>query len=444
MVPVIATVTLRPLYSATVTMPPQPLWLPQPLFKTFPYMNLGFEVVWRSKLSLGLSAVANMMVLRPCLFRGVEGGMGLGWRSGPFSVVFVCRVGEGIRMEEGIKMEVGRGIGMEEVEVEVVFSVGFNCNLNSPKFQSSIFEKALSASKYANFETPHKPDSVLTFFENHGFIKTQISILVRKLPPVLLCDPEKTLLPKLEFFKSKGFSSTDVAKILSSSPTVLKRTETKYAIKSFDRLLLLDLRVCVAPNIEFLRESGVPNENIMVLLKYRPRAFMTSNDRFREIVKEVEEMGFNPLRKKFVIAVHAFRAMSKLTWEKKVEVYKKWGLSEDEILVAFGKHPGCMMVSEHEIKEVMNFFVNKMGWESSFVPRNPLLVSLSLEKRIVPRCAVYQVLLLSKVLINSNNISLSTMLKVREMLFLKKFLICHVEQAPELLKLYREKLALAK
>ncbi|XP_028116362.1 uncharacterized protein LOC114314111 [Camellia sinensis] len=182
----------------------------------------------------------------------------------------------------------------------------------------------------------------------------------------------------------------------------------------------------------------------MVLLKYRPRAFMTSNDRFREIVKEVEEMGFNPLRKKFVIAVHAFRAMSKLTWEKKVEVYKKWGLSEDEILVAFGKHPGCMMVSEHEIKEVMNFFVNKMGWESSFVPRNPLLVSLSLEKRIVPRCAVYQVLLLSKVLINSNNISLSTMLKVREMLFLKKFLICHVEQAPELLKLYREKLALAK
>ncbi|CAL5347007.1 unnamed protein product [Camellia sinensis] len=275
---------------------------------------------------------------------------------------------------------------------------------------------------------------------SHGFIKTQISILVRKLPPVLLCDPVKTLLPKLEFFKSKGFSSTDVAKILS---TVLKRSlenhvipsfnflkklmgseaETIYAIKSFDRLLLLDLRVCVAPNIEFLRESGVPNENIMVLLKYRPRAFMTSNDRFREIVKEVEEMGFNPLRKKFVIAVHAFRAMSKLTWEKKVEVYKKWGLSEDEILVAFGKHPGCMMVSEHEIKEVMNFFVNKMGWESSFVPRNPLLVSLSLEKRIVPRCAVYQVLLLSKVLINSNNISLSTMLKVREMLFLKKFLI---------------------
>ncbi|GMP32404.1 hypothetical protein CsSME_00006174 [Camellia sinensis var. sinensis] len=53
----------------------------------------------------------------PRLFWGVEGGIGLGWRWGSFSVVFVCRVGEGIRMDEGIKMEVGRGIGMEEVEV---------------------------------------------------------------------------------------------------------------------------------------------------------------------------------------------------------------------------------------------------------------------------------------------------------------------------------------
>ncbi|KAL7210411.1 hypothetical protein ACSBR1_031882 [Camellia fascicularis] len=141
-------------------------------------------------------------------------------------------------------------------------------------------ERALSASKYVNFETPHKPDSVLAFFENHGFTKTQISILVRKLPPVIVCDPEKTLLPKLEFFKSKGVSSTDVAKILSSSPAVLKRSLENHVIPSFNflkklmgseaatisaikrsgRLLLLDLQIDVAPNIEFLRESAYETE----------------------------------------------------------------------------------------------------------------------------------------------------------------------------------------
>ncbi|CAL5415667.1 unnamed protein product [Camellia sinensis] len=323
-------------------------------------------------------------------------------------------------------------------------------------------EKALSASKYVNFETPDKPDSVLAFFENHGFTKTQISTLVGKLPPVIVCDPEKTLLPKLEFFKSKGVSSTDVAKILSSSPAVLKRSLENHVIPSFNflkklmgseaatisaikrsgRLLLLDLQIDVAPNIEFLRASGVPNENILVLLRYQPRVFMTSCDRFREIVKEVEEMGFNPLRTKFVIAIHAFRAMSKSTWEKKVEVYKKWGLSEDDILVAFGKHPWCMIASEHKISGVMDFFVNKMGLESSFFVRRPALVSLSLEKRIVPRCEVYKVLL-SKGLIKDQDISLMRMLVSPENWFLNRVVYRHKEEAPKLLKLYKEKLALA-
>ncbi|CAL5415679.1 unnamed protein product [Camellia sinensis] len=136
-------------------------------------------------------------------------------------------------------------------------------------------EKALSLSKQVKFETPHKPDSVLALLENHGFTKTQISNLVMKFPRVLLCDPDKTLLPKLEFFKSKGISSTDVAKMLSSAPKVLDRSlrnqivpsfnfyrnliqsqdETILAIKRCCWLLLLDPEACV-PNIEFLREVG--------------------------------------------------------------------------------------------------------------------------------------------------------------------------------------------
>ncbi|CAL5415675.1 unnamed protein product [Camellia sinensis] len=323
-------------------------------------------------------------------------------------------------------------------------------------------KKALSASKYVYFETPEQPDSVLAFFKNQGFTKTQISNLVLKLPQVIVCDPEKTLLPKLEFFKSKGVSSKAVAKILSSMPTVLltslesqiipsfnfyknliqSEKETVSAIKRYVRLLLVDLQACVVPNVETMRQVGVPIVNISFMLKCTPRAFLASSDNFRQIVEEVEKMGFNPSSLNFVLAFHALRSMSKSTWEKKVEVYKKWGWSEDEILVAFGKHPWCMTVSEHKIMGVMDFFVNKMGWESSFVARRPGLISLSLEKRILPRSAVYHVLL-SKGLMKNNNISLSTMLKYTEKLFLKKVLMYHSEQAPELLKFYVEKLALA-
>ncbi|PSR85135.1 Transcription termination factor like [Actinidia chinensis var. chinensis] len=324
-------------------------------------------------------------------------------------------------------------------------------------------EKALSASKYVKFETADKPNSVLKFLKSQGFPKTQISSIIRIYPSLLLCDPKKTLLPKLEFLKSKGVSRTDIIRIVCTSPTILKRSldkivspsfdffrnlfqseeKTLTAIKSYGGLLLFDRQTHVKPNIETLREAGVPNANIMFLLTNQPRAFMASSDRFGMIVKEVEKMGFDPLTMNFVLAIFALRKMTKSTWEKKVEVYKKWGWSEDEILAAFKLRPWCMTVSEDKINGVMDFLVNKMGLDSSFVARRPKLISLSLEKRIVPRCAVYQVLL-SKGLIKSNGISLSTLLQSPEKCFLEKVVDKHKEETPDLLKLYKKKLDLAK
>ncbi|KAF5941501.1 hypothetical protein HYC85_019143 [Camellia sinensis] len=95
-------------------------------------------------------------------------------------------------------------------------------------------------------------------------------------------------------------------------------------IKRFARVLFFDLQVYVAPNIEILREAGVPNANIVAFFKYKPKTFMTTSDRFIRIVNEVKKMGFNPVSLKFVIAFQAVSSMSKSTWEKKVEVYKKW------------------------------------------------------------------------------------------------------------------------
>ena len=80
-------------------------------------------------------------------------------------------------------------------------------------------------------------------------------------------------------------------------------------------------------------------------------------------MKDVQKLGFNPLRISFVLPVQALRAMAKSTWEKKVYVYKKWGWTEDEIFVAFKKDPWCMMESEEKITRVMDFLVNK--WAGS-------------------------------------------------------------------------------
>ena len=85
-----------------------------------------------------------------------------------------------------------------------------------------------------------------------------------------------------------------------------------------------------------------------------------------------------------------------------------------------------MMVSEEKITSVMDFLVNKLGWESSLVARAPGIMSTSLKKAIVPRCAVYQVLL-SEGLIKNNDVSLMALLWSSEKCFLKRFVNCHEE-----------------
>ncbi|KAG5554976.1 hypothetical protein RHGRI_012502 [Rhododendron griersonianum] len=321
-------------------------------------------------------------------------------------------------------------------------------------------EKAITTSKKISFESPEKPDSVITFLCSHGFTKTQASNVIFKYPRILSSKPGKTLLPKLEFFKSKGLSSTDVVKILSTTPELLQRSLQNQIIPSFEFVknligseeralsaikrysgpLLVDSRM--TPNVDILREVNVPDAKITYLLTYQPRIFMSSHERLRQILEEVKGMGFNPLKVTFVLAVHALSSMSKPAWENKIQVYKKWGFSKDEILLAFRKYPLFMMVSEDKIMKVMDFLVNKMGLDSLFVLKRPLVISLSFEKRIVPRCLVYQALQ-AKGLIKKPNFSLE-MLKSTEMSFVQEVVNLAKEEAPELLKLYEEKLALAR
>ncbi|XP_059632779.1 uncharacterized protein LOC132275331 [Cornus florida] len=320
-------------------------------------------------------------------------------------------------------------------------------------------ENAMSASKKVNFKTLDKPDSVLNFFRNHGFSNTQISALIRKRPRLLTSDPKNILLPKFDFFYSTGISSTELAKTVSKSPNILECSLKNQIIPCFnslknflhsdDKLIaafkrypeILGRNAIIFSNIEILRQHGVPDSNIMVSLTTQPRSFVINGDRLKEIVEDAKKMGFNPSQFLFVDAVRALSSISKSTWKRKMEVYEKWGWSKEDTMLAFTKLPGCMRVSEEKIMATLNFYVNTMGWQASLIAHRPKLMKLSLGKRIIPRCSVLEVLL-AKGLIKKP-ISLHALLESRESMFLQKFVTCY-EEAPQLLKLYQEKLDLSK
>ncbi|KAL4642876.1 hypothetical protein ACB092_02G051400 [Castanea dentata] len=316
---------------------------------------------------------------------------------------------------------------------------------NEPSFTVSYLIN--SSSKYVHFENPHKADLVISFFKHHGFSQTQISSIIGRHPTLLLSNPQKTLLPKLEFFQSKGCTSSDIVMILTRNPHLLKRSlknkiipsfdffknllgtneKTVIAVRRFSAILVNKVDTFAIPNVNLLRDNGVHESAICTLIKNWPRVITADQVRFKEIVEEVKEMGISPLRASFVDAVSVIIKMNKSTWERKVNAYKRWGLYEDEILVAFAKNPCFFRASEDKIMRVMDFLVNKMGLEASLIVKRPTLISLSLEKRLIPRAFAIQ-FLQSKGLVKKN-FYLPT-----------RFVLRNKEEASELLQLYKEKM----
>lgn len=278
---------------------------------------------------------------------------------------------------------------------------------------------------------------------------------------MLLSDVKNTLLPKVEFFKSKGVSSLDLAKFLRNHPTILSRSLENHIIPSFDclgdllksdeaaikaiirfpRIMTYDLDNSMLPNIDILRNYGVPESNIVKVLHSMSKIFLKSPVDFKETVEKVKEMGFNPMRMTFCLAVLVLNFMTKSAWDRKFYVYKSCGWSEKEIIDAFRKYPSFITVSGEKVVKIMDFLVKEMGLQSSLIAKRPRVVTQSFEKRIVPR-GLFARELLSKGLIKKE-LNLETLFEASEELFIEKFVNCYEANAPELLKIYQEKFDLS-
>ncbi|OMO87128.1 Mitochodrial transcription termination factor-related protein [Corchorus olitorius] len=280
------------------------------------------------------------------------------------------------------------------------------------------------------------------------------------MPRLLLCNAEKTLLPKFQFFYSKGIPSSDLSVVLSSTPTVLQSnldnriipnfnsftdltrcddSEVFLAYKDCSNILTCSFQSVVDRNVALLRQHGVADSNIMTELVRHPRLFTLNHDKLRKSVEEVEKLGFNPLKSYFLAALLVLVQISKSTWERKLNAYRKWGWSDEEIVSSFEKFPNCMLLSERNIAATMNFYVNTIGWKCSYIANRPLLLGYSLERRIIPRYSVLQSLL-SKGLIKKE-VPLLQLLKSSEKKFLQRFVTPYED--PHLLKLYEEKRGLS-
>ncbi|KAF5178514.1 Mitochondrial transcription termination factor family protein [Thalictrum thalictroides] len=317
-------------------------------------------------------------------------------------------------------------------------------------------EKAIYASEKVQLKNSVNPDSVLTLLKKYGFPNNRIAVLIQKHPSYLLSNVDKTLKPKLDFFHSLGLSGPELANTVSWYPYIFTLSLEKSLVpairflksivhtdKNLVRLIKRSTGYVLAnphkkmkPQIELLRGHGVSDSNISKLVAAQPQ-LMTRTSHFNEHVKEIKRMGFDPSKALFVTAIGVLSSLSKSSWEAKVNIFKSWGWSEDEVSSIFRKQPLCMSISGKKIMSVMELLVTKMGYDKHHCLQNPVILMLSYKKRILPRCSVIKVLI-SNGLVEKDR-SLGPMLKMSDKNFLQKYVTNFVEIVPDLLNIYQGK-----
>lgn len=318
-------------------------------------------------------------------------------------------------------------------------------------------KEAIQSAKKLQLKTSNKPDSVLNAFQTYGFTKIQIGNIVAGYPPVLIANPQKTLVPKFEFLTELGFSGNEIADLIQKGSIckhffmgsslehkirpcfyfikalLQSKEDVASAIKRhiFEHCPEKDMQ----PKVQILEDLGVPQRSISMLLLSGSRLFGMSTDAFTKAVKEAIAIGVDPSGKMFIYAVRAMSEVNKVKREAKFEIYKSFGWTCDQIYSAIRRQPTCMTISEKKLKVGLDYFMNEMNWQPARLAAAPNILGLSMDKRIVPRVKVVQ-FLISKGIYDSDALILNALL-VNEANFIKKFVAKYEDKFPKLNKVYQ-------
>ncbi|KAG6523239.1 transcription termination factor MTERF8, chloroplastic-like [Zingiber officinale] len=315
---------------------------------------------------------------------------------------------------------------------------------------------ALSISKKVKLDGLDQAVSVLALLKDYGFDDAHLVRLVDRLPHVLSMDVEKTLKPKLEFYCGISLVGTALQEILSASPSLLLTCSVENrllpnaellksilktnanlvgALKHTPWLITFDTRTVVLPKVDALRAYGVPDEVISVLFTRYGYALLTDAARFNDVFDEIKKMGICQKKPIFAHALGALTGLSKKTREEKVENLRELGWSQNHILEAFAKHPHIVLASIEKIRKTAKFVEEKLGWTPENTVKNPSLLSMSLEKRMMPRYAVLSILM-HKGLIKPGFTGYHFLMSSKK--FMMQFVTNYQEKAPEIVEAYQK------
>ncbi|XP_009369665.1 uncharacterized protein LOC103959053 isoform X1 [Pyrus x bretschneideri] len=303
-----------------------------------------------------------------------------------------------------------------------------------------------AASTIAFLKSPADSSSVISFLRESGFSKTHMEDVIKRVPRILTSNLDTVLKPKFKVFQDLGFSDSDIVDIVSSDPWILWRSADNRlapallvlkkilgsnarvlkALKLPGWFLKYDLEKTMMSNVEVLQSYGIKSPQIIKYIFQFPRFFVHKPESIVEVVKRVDEMGFDMKSKRFLSAIRIMTSLTVDTWERKVKLFKSLGLSEDDISAVFRRVPQVFAVSENKIKEVTELLLSTGKFDISFIVNRPELLIYSVEHRLKPRLRVMEILEKKKLLGKKHN--LITICKYSKQKFAELYVIPYANE----------------
>ncbi|XP_064944035.1 uncharacterized protein LOC135596137 [Musa acuminata AAA Group] len=326
--------------------------------------------------------------------------------------------------------------------------------VNSCGFSPS--EAAKFSKPLAHLRSTEKPDAVLNFMRSQGLGGAAIRKVISSEPNYLCYNVETNIAPKFQFLRDLGLSESDIVDVILKNDVILRldvhrslvpKLEMWESLLGSRELVLKHLKKTrwfffssvekkLHPNLKFLRdECGIPEERVSAVLRSHPQLISQKPESLRALVARADELGMPRQSRMFMWILDALLMVSKERFEAKVELMRSFGWSESDFSSAVRKNPTFLGISLDMLRRKVDFFINVVGYTTSFIASHPTILLYSLQKRVIPRFRVWEML-------NTKGLwtrrgKFSYFVKLSNTKFQEKIVLPYKEKVPELLDILR-------
>ncbi|TVU00204.1 hypothetical protein EJB05_54383, partial [Eragrostis curvula] len=311
-----------------------------------------------------------------------------------------------------------------------------------------------AAKKISHLASDSNPDAVLAFLGGTlGVPAADIAAAVAMDPKILCSDVERSLAPRIPDLSGLGLSLDEIARLLPLAPQSFKnrtlRRNLEFWLKelgSFDKvlqvvrwnsgLLTIGPDKVAKPNLALLQRCGLSASDVAVSSMYSGRLLTANPKRLREAVERVEELGVEPGTRMFPHALLVIALKSREAVARRTQLLQKFGFSQDDVRELVRKAPGVLGLSDQKVQQNVEFLLKDVGLDVSYIARRPVLLLYSVERRLLPRHWLLDVVKEKGLLKAFDYYATAAMSEKR---FVQKFVLPYKDLVPGLADCYASK-----